>query len=507
MKIASVLMTLLSTVKAAYDLDYFDRLRTAPLLTTSAIKSPANEDRMWEVTTTEGETFSLAHITAFLPFSDGTSIREAVEDDLAATLMAIHHFNNPELSPHLTPEDLADCNIKLTAEFQDTRQSPIDSTRRFTNILQRQNVLSEPLPAGVIGAYRSAVTSPLAILTGVNDIPQISYASSSTDFDVKEQYPLFGRTIHSSTGQALVALELFQSLGASHVGVLFVTDAFGSALQKAFQDTASEAGVVTDSVAFSYSADLEGREIPKAVESLKKTQFKLFYVIAFEVHYESIMEAAYEQGLIGDDYLWIFDGFDSATFHRNAVYPPGMSLCCFYFIYYFHLVANLTSPLLLLSFQVLLLLRPPLESASSTWKVDCVLKFSSLALRPCLLWLIIQKRRMRSFVLRGVLPLNLLTLRSMHALACQQSLRASMDTIQTTRLDWKLSPTLRSSTTPLPVSAWPTAVLQTERPTNLLTEKPSLLSLPGRTLMVPLGVSRSFLTLELVITPPSSLLA
>mmetsp|Transcript_30241 Transcript_30241/g.49973 ORF Transcript_30241/g.49973 Transcript_30241/m.49973 type:complete len:1011 (-) Transcript_30241:1207-4239(-) len=326
MRRAAVLLSLLSTAITAYDLDYFDRLRTDESLVSSAEKSPANADRMWQVSTPEGDTFSLAQITAFLPFSDGTSIREAVEDDLAATLLAIHHFNNPELSPHLNPEDLADCNIKLTAEFHDTRYSPIDSTRRFTNILQRENMLSEPLPAGVIGAYRSAVTSPLAILTGVNDIPQISYASTSTDFDVKEQYPLFGRTIQSSTGEALVALELFKSLGASHVGVLFVTDAFGSALQKAFQDAASEEGIVTDSVAFSYSADLEGSEIPNAVESLKKTQFKLFYVIAFEVHYESIMKAAHAQGLIGDDFLWIFDGFDSATFHRNAVYPPGSPL-------------------------------------------------------------------------------------------------------------------------------------------------------------------------------------
>lgn len=346
MKYATAFLSLLSAANAAYDLRYFDNLRSDATLLQSSQPSPANGDRMWEVTTTEGETFSLAQITAFLPFTDGNAIREAVEDDLAATLMAIHHFNNPELSPHLEPEELEGCNIKLTAEFHDTRYSPIDSTRRFTNILQRENRLSDPLPAGVIGAYRSAVTSPLAILTGVNDIPQISYASTSTDFDVKEQYPLFGRTIQSSTGEALVALELFKSLSASHVGVLFVTDAFGSALQKAFQDAASEAEIVTDSVAFSYSADLTGSEIPNAVESLKKTQFKLFYVIAFEVHYESIMKAAYDQGLIGDDYLWIFDGFDSATFHRNAAYPPGMCCCCFCVV----IARIFNSPLFILSF-------------------------------------------------------------------------------------------------------------------------------------------------------------
>ena len=317
MRLLLLLLTCVQISTAVYDVDYFDKLREG-----EGLKNAEN-DRLFEVSDDGGNTFRLAQITVFLPFSDGSSLREAVEDDLAASLMGIHHFNNPELSPHLNEEDLKDCNIKLTAEFFDTEYSPIDSTRLFTDILQREHTLVEPAPAGVIGAYRSAVTSPLAILTGVNDIPQISYASTSTDFDVKEQYPLFGRTIQSSTGEAQVALELFKSLKASHVGVLFVTDAFGSALQKAFQDAASEADIVTDSVAFSYSADPNGTEIRNAVTSLAQTNFRFFYVIAFENHYASIMKSAHEQKLIGDDFLWIFDGLDSATFHREAVHEPG----------------------------------------------------------------------------------------------------------------------------------------------------------------------------------------
>lgn len=320
-----VLVGCLLTVSSQgmYSIDYFDRLRnnSASLLSSSSPSS--SNDRLYNVTTNDGQNFQLAQFTVFLPFSDGTSIRHEVQDDLAVALMAIYHFNNPELSPHLTPADLAGCNIKLTAEFFDTAYSPIDSTRRFTKILQRDGTLAEPAPSGVIGAYRSAVTSPLAILTGVNDIPQVSYASTSTDFDVKEQYPYFGRTIQSSTGEAQVALDLFKSLNATHVGVLFVTDAFGSALQKAFQDAASEEGIITDSVAFSYSADPDGDEIKNAVESLAKTQFRLIYVIAFEVHYDSIMTSAYELGLTGDEYLWIFNGIDIAAFQRDARYPPG----------------------------------------------------------------------------------------------------------------------------------------------------------------------------------------
>lgn len=322
------LFSLFPASHALYDLSYFDDLRkNGNESNGTEIQSPLGVDRLWNVTVSSGDTFKLGQFAVFLPYSDGTNTRAAASNEMAAALMATHHFNNPELSPHLTLtedlEALANCKLKLTADFHDTRYSPIDTTRLFTNMLQQENVFSEPLPAGVIGAYRSAVTSPLAILTGVNGIPQVSYASTSTDFDVKDQYPFFGRTVTSSTGEAEVLVQLFQSIGSMHVGVLFVTDAFGSALQKAFQDAASEASIVTDSVAFSYSADLSGDEIPNAVASLKGTQFRHLLIIAFEIHYETIMTAAYDQGMVGDDYLWIFNGMDYVTLHKNLNYPAG----------------------------------------------------------------------------------------------------------------------------------------------------------------------------------------
>ena len=93
-------------------------------------------------------------------------------------------------------------------------------------------------------------------------------------------------------------------------------DAYGSALQKAFQDAANDAGLVTDSVAFSFSADLNGDEIENAIDHLKKTEFRLFYVICFENHLKPIIQTALKHGIIGPEYLWIFPGFE-----RTAVEP------------------------------------------------------------------------------------------------------------------------------------------------------------------------------------------
>jgi hypothetical protein len=203
--------------------DYFDRLRHNPNTTyTAYTANDTNSNLLWvhnhnhqNNNNNESSSYRLADITTFLPFSSNGVARYGVHNDAAVCLLAARHFN--------TQAEDRECNIRLTLELWDTAFSPIESTRVFTQILQRQPTLAAPLPAAVVGAYRSATTSPLAILTGVNDIPQVSATSTATDFDVKEQFPRFGRTITSSQEEARVALELFQSWNASHIGVLFVT--------------------------------------------------------------------------------------------------------------------------------------------------------------------------------------------------------------------------------------------------------------------------------------------
>jgi hypothetical protein len=209
--------------------DYYDKLRnrtdlTAESNSTSKIyRVTVNSTDANDNNTTTTATYRLADIKTFVPFSNGKVTRQGFQDDAFTALLAAYHFNNPDLSPILKQEQVAGCDVRLTMELLDTQFSPIETTRAFTNVLQRRTGFAVPEAAGVVGAYRSAVTSPLAILTGVNDIPQITSASTAVDFDVTEQYPLFGRTVTSTVGEAEVALKFFQSVNASHVAVIFVT--------------------------------------------------------------------------------------------------------------------------------------------------------------------------------------------------------------------------------------------------------------------------------------------
>jgi Receptor family ligand binding region len=174
--------------------------------------------------TQDNTTFRLAELKTFLPFSNGTDLSNLdTYNDAFVAMLAVWHFNNVNKSLLLTQEDLAGCDVRMTMELFDTQSSPIETTRVFTNVLRRPRSYVEPPTAGVIGAFRSSESLPLAILTGINSIPQISWSSTAVDFDSKEQFPFFGRTVMSTTGEAAVALSLFQQLGSSHIAIIYVT--------------------------------------------------------------------------------------------------------------------------------------------------------------------------------------------------------------------------------------------------------------------------------------------
>lgn len=270
--------------------------------------------------------------------------RSSVQDHAAALLLACHHFNTGQITDIVDigtgstlAKAYADTDVRLTASLYDTQFSPIESTRLLTKVLDGNQARDKPLPQAILGAYRSACTSPTAILSGVNGIPQISYHSSGTDFDNKEQYPLFGRTVPSSGADARAVVDYLKTLGVQYLGVIFVTDAFGSAYQKSLQDAAGEANppIRTDSVSFSYKSasgpngftaaevgpdgELENsegsQEIRNAIQSLKNTKYRYFVAIVGEEHYTRVMAEAHKQGIAGGDYVWLFTGgVDRRTF-------------------------------------------------------------------------------------------------------------------------------------------------------------------------------------------------
>lgn len=175
-------------------------------------------------------TYRLAELKSFLRFSDKSKVAPALRNEGFAVLLALHHFNNmrelghPVLEQRITSaSDVALCDVKLTMELFDGQLSARTTTRIFSSIINMPKTFLTPPIAAVIGASISSETMPLAVFTGVHNIPQVSASATSTVFDDKEQFPLFGRTTTNTIGEAAVAAQFFHSIGSTHVAVIFGT--------------------------------------------------------------------------------------------------------------------------------------------------------------------------------------------------------------------------------------------------------------------------------------------
>jgi ABC-type branched-subunit amino acid transport system substrate-binding protein len=163
------------------------------------------------------------------------------------------------------------------------------------------------LPCAFIGAYRSAVSIPMSIVTGLFGYPQVSGASTSADLDDSSQYPLFARTLPSDTGNAIpIIIYMRNVLGIKHLAVIFQKDAYGNAYVEGLRLAAQEHA--TDMVIHQIPFSNGQGSIESAVANLKNTEFRFVFVIVFTVEtHDALLMEAYNEGVAGTGkHNWLF---------------------------------------------------------------------------------------------------------------------------------------------------------------------------------------------------------
>jgi Receptor family ligand binding region len=177
-------------------------------------------------------TYRLAELKSVIAFSNDEQQLIGAQNEAYAVLLAMYHFNNmialnnhPVLGDQLFNDpSLSSCNIKLTIELLDSTYSPTTATQTIASVLERKSSIAVPMTTAVVSSSPTAITLPIAIFTGIYNVPFISSTATSTGFDDKEQFPMFGRTVTNADGVATISLQYFQDvIQSSHVAILFVT--------------------------------------------------------------------------------------------------------------------------------------------------------------------------------------------------------------------------------------------------------------------------------------------
>jgi ABC-type branched-subunit amino acid transport system substrate-binding protein len=163
-----------------------------------------------------------------------------------------------------------------------------------------ENILPKQETVALIGEYESAITSPIAILSGNPNIPLITPASTSLPFEDKIPFPLVGRTISHAFGEANATLELLQGVwNVTHVMVLYLKDAFGISLEAAFSKLNGEMEKPLTNVTRVGFIDANG--VKQAMKEVKATKYRNIYVIAPQRIYDTILDSAILERIIGPD--------------------------------------------------------------------------------------------------------------------------------------------------------------------------------------------------------------
>lgn len=251
-------------------------------------------------------------------------------DGVASISLAMEHLNtgNGSIVPEISGLD-EKCPLRFTTKSFDTECQQIVAVDHVISLTDRGSV-GQLFPTTILGASRSSISMPTAMISGLRDVPQISPVSTSSALDDKEQYKLFGRTIPNDDGTSIPALAKLNEWGVNHLAVLYIDDSYGNAFMKGLVSAAQQAATNLQIQTVNIVPDPDAEAIQSAVQQLAETQYTYFFGILFDSHIDQIMTEAYNQGIAGTGiHNWIFSD-SMGSYLADRQYEAGSKLALAY---------------------------------------------------------------------------------------------------------------------------------------------------------------------------------
>ena len=233
----------------------------------------------------------------------------------AGSLLAIKHFNERNASIIREFGQLQGCDLHLEPVLLDTASN---AARSVSHYLRKFSDITFDL---IIGPARSVCSLPVALLAGIERVPQVSYWSSSTKLEDREKHPYFFRVIPSDSATAFAAATFFADLRYQHVGLVHMDDDWGRSWAAAFAKFAGDHGI--DGTFHSFT-ESDTASIDTALLAMKATGFNVFMVVSLGADLEHMWTHATSLGITGPGYLWVFaDGISTQDLTNSALKLAG----------------------------------------------------------------------------------------------------------------------------------------------------------------------------------------
>ena len=154
-----------------------------------------------------------------------------------------------------------------------------------------QNGTEYPVPTlGIIGAVNSAVSVPVASLTRLFSIPQISHFSTSILLNDRNRYPFFYRTVPPDSQQTRAMIDLLLAFNWTYISTIFTRDAYGEPAITELKKLAIENEMCID-VDEAIEENFNESDYQKLAETLQNSTAKVVVLFAIRDIAAKLFEA------------------------------------------------------------------------------------------------------------------------------------------------------------------------------------------------------------------------
>ena len=183
-------------------------------------------------------------------------------DRVEAMLFAIDLINsNSTLLPNITIgydirdtcfieqiglDEAADLILTGTQTGLETQCTVEEFATQNANTSNQTSSNPSPVTIGIIGAGSSQVTIPIAGLSRLFSVPQISYSSTSAILSDRERYTYFYRTVPSDNMEVRAMIDLLQYYGWTFISTIFSENSYGQSGINDLQELAAKYNICID---------------------------------------------------------------------------------------------------------------------------------------------------------------------------------------------------------------------------------------------------------------------
>ncbi len=240
---------------------------------------------------------------------------QGYRERIAGALQAVLDFNarSGRYVPRFAQLGACDKQIRLRV-WDDARSPPLAVNAVLLMIANSTIPGDTTSPNVIVGPARSATSMPTALVTGIKNIPQISYWATSQKLDELSQFPRFMRTIPSDKQVAYATCKFWVSQGWRYASIIYVSDDYGEAYKEALIESCRKLGMQTLNV-YPYSDADSAQSLEATVLKASQSQFNVFMLIAGGASAPAvILRAAEKAGALGEGSAWfISDAVDDST--------------------------------------------------------------------------------------------------------------------------------------------------------------------------------------------------